>query len=49
MFLYARIVLDNLKYMNTPDEIKSELRVLPANLDEAYVFPISILMRTRHV
>lgn len=36
MFLYTRIILDNLKHMSGPDEIKNELKVLPANLDEAY-------------
>lgn len=37
MFLYARIILDGLESMNTLDEVKRHLEVLPASLHEAYV------------
>lgn len=36
MFLYARIVFDNVKLLTDPDEIRSELKVLPRDLDAAY-------------
>lgn len=36
MFLYVRIILKALDELDTIDEIRNELRVLPANLDEAY-------------
>ncbi|KAF5721586.1 NACHT domain-containing protein [Fusarium mundagurra] len=36
MFLYARIILDNLEQMNTIEEIRAELRALPNDLDSAY-------------
>lgn len=37
MFLYARIVLDNVQSLTDPDEIRSELKALPRDLNEAYV------------
>ncbi|KAF5659325.1 NACHT domain-containing protein [Fusarium denticulatum] len=36
MFLYARIILDNLEQMNTIEEIRDELRALPNDLEGAY-------------
>ncbi|KAH8668654.1 hypothetical protein BX600DRAFT_538673 [Xylariales sp. PMI_506] len=36
MFLYARIVMDNLDLLIDPDEIRNELRVLPLDLNAAY-------------
>ena len=33
MFLYARIILDNLEQMNTIEEIRDELRALPNDLE----------------
>ncbi|KAF5532216.1 NACHT domain-containing protein [Fusarium mexicanum] len=35
MFLYARIILDNLEQMNTIEEIRDELRALPNDLEGA--------------
>ena len=35
MFLYARIVLDNLEQMSSIDEIRDELEALPIDLNEA--------------
>lgn len=38
MFLYARVVMDNVVQMcYTSEMVKNELKVLPENLDEAYV------------
>lgn len=37
MFLYVRIVFDNAELFNDPEEIKNELRVLPLDLNDAYV------------
>ena len=38
MFLYARVVMDNVVQMGaTSQMVKNELKVLPENLDEAYV------------
>lgn len=36
MFLYAKVVMDNIQMCHTFDLIQSELRVLPENLKEAY-------------
>ncbi|RSL44831.1 hypothetical protein CEP53_011049 [Fusarium sp. AF-6] len=36
MFLYARIILDNLEQMNSIEEIRSELKALPNDLEGAY-------------
>ncbi|KAF5698369.1 NACHT domain-containing protein [Fusarium globosum] len=36
MFLYARIILDNLEQMNTIEEIRDELKALPNDLEGAY-------------
>ncbi|KAK3987161.1 hypothetical protein QBC44DRAFT_271432 [Cladorrhinum sp. PSN332] len=36
MFLYARIVLDSIKFLNNISSIQEELIVLPENLHEAY-------------
>ncbi|KAI1122503.1 hypothetical protein F5Y10DRAFT_72272 [Nemania abortiva] len=36
MFLYARIIVDNLEQMSSIDEIRSELKALPNDLTEAY-------------
>ncbi|KAJ6073165.1 NACHT nucleoside triphosphatase [Penicillium canescens] len=36
MFLYARVVMDNIQLCHTFDLIQSELKVLPENLEEAY-------------
>ncbi|GAP90443.1 putative NACHT domain protein [Rosellinia necatrix] len=36
MFLYARIVMDNIMMLNNVEEVKRELRVLPNDLDAAY-------------
>ncbi|SPO06913.1 related to NACHT domain protein [Cephalotrichum gorgonifer] len=36
MFMYARLILKNLEYFNTIDEVRDELRVLPTDLDDAY-------------
>lgn len=35
MFLYARILLDNLEYLGSIEEIRNELRAPPADLNEA--------------
>jgi hypothetical protein len=35
MFIYARIVIDNVVGMISIDEIRRELRALPNNLDDA--------------
>jgi len=35
MFLYARIVLDNVVDLINVDEIRRELRALPEDLDDA--------------
>jgi len=35
MFLYARIILDNVMLLTELDEIKRELKVLPADLNDA--------------
>jgi hypothetical protein len=35
MFLYARIILDNLEQMSSIDEIRHELKALPIDLNEA--------------
>ena len=35
MFLYARIVLDNVSLLTGLEEIESELRALPEDLDDA--------------
>lgn len=37
MFLYARIVLDNLEHLHGVDEMQRELEALPCSLDEASV------------
>ncbi|SPO07054.1 uncharacterized protein DNG_09748 [Cephalotrichum gorgonifer] len=37
MFLYARIVIDNVADLNSIDDIRKELRVLPEDLDDAMV------------
>ena len=36
MFLYARIVIDNVELLTDMDEIRQELRALPQNLEAAY-------------
>ncbi|KAI9891468.1 MAG: hypothetical protein M1814_002787 [Vezdaea aestivalis] len=36
MFLYAKIVLDNVEYCDSIEQIRRELRVLPESLDDAY-------------
>ncbi|KAI0432735.1 hypothetical protein F5Y09DRAFT_300802 [Xylaria sp. FL1042] len=36
MFLYARIVLDNLMELSSVEEIRQELRALPTDLNDAY-------------
>ncbi|MCJ1311345.1 hypothetical protein MMC25_005016 [Agyrium rufum] len=36
MFLYAKVVLDGLEFLNDFSEIESELRVLPESLEAAY-------------
>jgi len=36
MFLYAKIVLSNIKHLEM-DDIRNELEVLPESLDDAYV------------
>ncbi|KAK9780358.1 hypothetical protein SCAR479_02995 [Seiridium cardinale] len=36
MFLYARIILDNLEQMNSIDEIRHELKAFPVDLNDAY-------------
>ncbi|KAF3009103.1 hypothetical protein E8E14_009642 [Neopestalotiopsis sp. 37M] len=38
MFLYARVVLESIEYLNNEAEIGKELEVLPKNLDAAYGF-----------
>ncbi len=35
MFLYARIILDNLEQMSSIDEMRNELEALPNDLKEA--------------
>ena len=35
MFLYARIILDNVELLNDLEMIKDDLKVLPKNLEEA--------------
>lgn len=35
MFLYARVVMDNIQTYHTPELIQSELRALPESLEEA--------------
>ena len=35
MFLYARIVLDNLLELNSIEQIRRELKALPTELDDA--------------
>jgi len=35
MFLYARIILDNLEQMDSVDEIRRELKALPKDLNDA--------------
>lgn len=37
MFLYARIMLGNIELLSDIEDIRKELRVLPENLNEAYV------------
>ena len=37
MFLYARIVLDNLEQLHGIDEVRRELKALPTDLTDAYV------------
>ncbi|KAK6074241.1 NACHT domain protein [Seiridium cupressi] len=36
MFLYARIILDNLEQMSSIDEIRHELKAFPIDLNDAY-------------
>jgi hypothetical protein len=36
MFLFARIILDNLEQMSSMQEIRNELRALPVDLNDAY-------------
>jgi len=38
MFLYARIVLDNLEQLHGIEEIRGELKALPTDLTDAYVW-----------
>lgn len=40
MFLYARIMLGNIELLSDIEDIRKELRVLPENLNEAYVIEI---------
>lgn len=35
MFLYVRIILDNLEHLGSIEEIRQELRVLPKDLADA--------------
>lgn len=35
MFLYARVVMDNIQMCHTSDQVQNELAVLPESLDEA--------------
>jgi hypothetical protein len=36
MFLYAKVVMDNITTCLTLDQIRQELHVLPESLEEAY-------------
>lgn len=36
MFLYARLVLDNLLLISDVEEIRGYLQVLPSKMDEVY-------------
>lgn len=35
MFLYARVILDNLEQLSSIDEIRHELKALPNDLSDA--------------
>jgi len=35
MFMYARLILKSLDYLDTIEEIRTELKVLPVDLNEA--------------
>ena len=35
MFMYARIVLDNLRELSSIEEIRQQLKALPTSLDDA--------------
>lgn len=37
MFLYARIIIDNVEMLNDLELIKNDLKVLPKDLEEACV------------
>ncbi|KAK0617622.1 hypothetical protein B0T14DRAFT_569112 [Immersiella caudata] len=45
MFLYARIVIDNVVNMISIEEIRRELRVLPEDLDDAYERALTRIQR----
>ncbi|CAI4215913.1 unnamed protein product [Parascedosporium putredinis] len=38
MFLYAKIVIDNVKHLTSIDDIRCDLEALPEDLDEVYIF-----------
>jgi hypothetical protein len=40
MFLYARVVMDNIRTCATFDSIQSELKALPESLEEAWAMNI---------
>lgn len=40
MFLFAKLVMENLYEQTSRDNLLVELQNFPAGLDEAYVFPI---------
>ncbi len=47
MFLYAKVILSAIEYLDDFTEIENELSVLPESLDAAYGYPASLYTKLK--